>query len=48
MKYYCSNCRESIAEDNQKMIKIGEERNVVFCGGCNCYVTLEDKTAKPK
>ena len=38
--YHCSNCREQIA--NLKKISIGENRNVVFCGSCNCYVTIEE------
>jgi uncharacterized CHY-type Zn-finger protein len=40
--YHCSNCRENIATDNLKKISIGEARNVVFCGNCNCYVTIEE------
>ncbi len=38
--YHCSNCRENIA--NLKKVNIGEDRNVVFCGACNCYVTIEE------
>ena len=38
--YHCSNCRENIA--NLKKISIGDNRNVVFCGACNCYVTIEE------
>lgn len=47
--YHCSNCREAIATDNLKKIAIGEARNVVFCGNCNCYVTIEEprEAAKP-
>lgn len=47
--YHCSNCREAIAADNLKKIAIGEARNVVFCGNCNCYVTIEEPRpdAKP-
>lgn len=52
--YYCSNCRESIAEDKLKKVAIGADRNVVFCKSCNCYVTLEQpaplssKPSQPK
>lgn len=41
---YCSNCRESIPADSLKRIAIGTGRSVVFCGSCNCYVAIEDKT----
>lgn len=44
--YHCSNCRENIA--NLKKISIGENRNVVFCGSCNCYVTIEEPRAAAK
>lgn len=40
--YYCSNCREKISPDALKKIAIGEARNVLFCGNCNCYVTIEE------
>lgn len=41
-KYYCSNCRENLPVDSLKKVAIGVDRNVVFCGSCNCYVTLEE------
>lgn len=44
--YHCSNCRENIA--NLKKISIGENRNVVFCGACNCYVTIEEPRQSQK
>lgn len=40
MAYHCSNCREPIA--NLKKVSIGQDRNVLFCGACNCYVTIEE------
>jgi transcription elongation factor Elf1 len=44
--YHCSNCRENIA--NLKKVSIGEDRNVVFCGACNCYVTIEEPRVAAK
>jgi len=45
--YHCSNCREKTS--NLKKIAIGEARNVVFCGTCNCYLAIEEeKAAAPK
>ena len=41
---YCSNCRETITA--VKKIAIGESRNVVFCGSCNCYVNIEEPQTK--
>lgn len=40
--YHCSNCRENIPADKLKKVAIGADRNVLFCGSCNCYVTLEE------
>lgn len=44
--YYCSNCRENIKADSLKKVPVGQDRNVVFCGTCNCYVALEEPKAK--
>ena len=42
MAYHCSNCREKLKEDGLKKVSIGQERNVVFCSECNCYVAIEE------
>ena len=39
--YYCTNCRENVPTDGLKKVSIGKDRNVVFCGSCNCYVNIE-------
>lgn len=46
--YHCSNCRENIPAGNLKKVAIGADRNVVFCGSCNCYVTLEEPNPAAK
>ena len=42
--YHCSNCRESIGGEGLNRVSIGQNRFVVFCGKCNCFISLEDPT----
>ena len=42
--YHCSNCREDIGGEGLNRVSIGQNRWVVFCGMCNCFVSLEDPT----
>ena len=42
--YHCSNCRENIGGEGLNRVSIGQNRFVVFCGMCNCFVSLEDPT----
>ena len=42
--YHCSNCRENIGGEGLNRVAIGQNRFVVFCGMCNCFVSLEDPT----
>ena len=42
--YHCSNCREDIGGEGLNRVSIGQNRFVVLCGMCNCFVSLEDPT----
>ena len=44
-EYYCSNCREKLTNQQVKLMKIGKDRNLIFCSECNCYIKLDEPAA---